>query len=135
MMRHVSLWLCAGIVALSALCAGCRNHNRDIIRVAVNGLNTPQMAAQILAVPGVEGFRAELDGDSLIMHMRVNNACVLNSTDPQIMAEVMASTLRDDNGSRELVEALRAEDVWLVVDITDSEGATVAHAAMPPDDL
>ena len=135
MMRRATLWLYAGIVALSALCAGCRNHNRDIIRVAVEGLNTPQVAAQILVVPGVEGFRAELDGDSLIMRMRVNNACVLNSTDPQIMVGVMASTLQGDAGSRDLVEALKAEGVWLVVDVTDSDGATVTHAAMSPDDL
>ena len=135
MMRRASLWIYAGVVALAAICAGCRNHNRDIIRVAVEDLNKPQIAAQILAVPGVEGFSAGLDGDSLIMHMRVDDTCVLSSTDPQIMAEVMASTLRGDDGSRELVEALRAEGVWLVVYITGTDGATVAHAAMSPGGL
>lgn len=135
MMRSASLWLCVCIVTLSAMCAGCRNHNRDIIRVAVDGLNTPQVAAQILVVPGIEGFKAELDGDSLVMRMRVSNACVLNTTDPQIMVGVMSSTLQSDPENRDLVEAIKAEGVWLVVDVTDSDGATVAHAAMSPDDL
>lgn len=122
------------LLASGLLCA-CRNHDRDLIAAAADEINAPATQSQLLGVPGIMGVSSTFAGDSLSIDVRVQvEQTGLNTLDPGTLALLMVEQMRDNDDGR-LIEALRDEEVAVIVHVNDASGRRLTRVAVTPDML
>lgn len=125
------------IIALGAMLivGACRNHNRDIIAKAAEEINSPEAQRELLATPGLTAISSTFDADSLCIDVRFDDTADIRSLDPEMLGRLFVDQYLAQGMDRDLVDALRAEDVSIVLHITGATTAAPIRVSIPPAQL